>query len=64
MITAIPRVNPSITGHGMYETTRPIFKTPATNTKMPAIRLSSGTTCGPWIATIGSQNDDHGTVGT
>ena len=60
MIVAIPRVNPSMTGHGMNETARPSRAMPARTTRTPAMSVTTATAPTPCVATIGRQDDDHG----
>lgn len=63
MITAMPSVNPSMTGHGMKETARPSRSTPARTTRMPARRVTTTTAPGPWLATIGTRTTTIAPVG-
>ena len=63
MITAMPRVKPSITGQGMKVTARPSLSAPAAITTRPAIRLSTATTPTPWAATTGPSTTTMAPVG-
>lgn len=59
----MPRVNPSITGQGMYDTTRPSRSTPATVTRMPARMPTTTTASVPWRATSGTRTTVIAPVG-
>ena len=63
MITAMPTVNPSITGHGMYARSRPTRASDATTTSTPAIRPTSKTACAPYRETIGTRTTAIAPVG-
>jgi hypothetical protein len=63
MMTAMPSVNPSMTGHGMYDTTWPSRNTPARSTTTPASTLTSATTPTPWLATMGASTTTIAPVG-
>ena len=62
-MTAIPSVNPSITGQGMNETARPSRSSPAARTMIPAMRLTITTAPGPWDATMGTRTTTMAPVG-
>ena len=47
MMSAMPRVNPSITGHGINVTVRPSLSRPATTTMMPANTVTMGIAATP-----------------
>ncbi len=55
MIAAMPRVNPSITGHGMNVTARPRPTTPATSTIRPDMMVTIAMLPIPCSATIGAR---------
>ena len=63
MIVAMPRVNPSTTGHGMYVTTRPSRATPASSTIAPPMSATTGTALTPCSATIGASTTAIAPVG-
>lgn len=63
MITAMPRVNPSITGHGITETARPSPSAPAASTIRPAMRVTVITAPAPCVATIGASTTTIAPVG-
>ncbi len=54
-MAAIPRVKPSITGHGMKVTARPSPVAPAIRTRTPAITVTTATLPTPCRATIGAR---------
>ena len=47
MITAIPTVNPSTTGHGTYASSRPSRANDATSTSTPAMSPTTKTASAP-----------------
>ena len=63
MMTAIPRVKPSMTGQGMKDTERPSRRAPAMSTMRPARRLTVATAATPCCATIGSSTTTIAPVG-
>ena len=63
MMTAIPRVNPSMTGHGMYVTARPRCSTPAATTMIPASRPTVARAPTPFVAMIGPSTTTMAPVG-
>ena len=63
MIVAIPRVNPSMTGHGMNDTARPSRATPARTTRTPAMSVTTATAPTPCFATIGARTTTMAPVG-
>ena len=62
-MAAMPRVNPSITGHGMNVTARPTPVTPATTTMTPARMVTAATLPSPYCATIGASTTVIAPVG-
>ena len=62
-MTAIPRVNPSITGQGMNDTDRPSLAAPAMSTMMPASTLTTATAPMPCAATMGARTTTIAPVG-
>ena len=63
MMIAMPRVKPSMTGHGMKVTARPRPVTPATTTMTPANAVTSATLPTPCWATIGARTTAIAPVG-
>ena len=63
MMAAIPRVNPSITGHGMKVTARPRPVIPAASTIAPASTVTKAMLAAPWLATIGARTTAIAPVG-
>src|SRR4051794_3719005 len=63
MIAAMPRVNPSITGHGTYASTRPTRNSPAATTSTPAITPTRITELAPKRATRGTSTTVIAPVG-
>ena len=62
-MTAIPRVKPSMTGHGMKDTARPSRAKPATTTMTPAMSVTSATAPTPCAETIGARTTTMAPVG-
>ena len=63
MIAAIPRVNPSMTGHGMKVTDRPSPVTPAASTMSPARTVTSAMLPTPYWRTTGASTTAIAPVG-
>ena len=63
MMTAIPRVKPSITGSGMKRTYRPSPAMAMTTSSRPAMRPTTSTPLAPYSATIGTSTTVMAPVG-
>ena len=63
MMTAMPSVKPSITGHGITATARPSRSTAAMSTMTPAMIVTSATTPAPCAATMGPSTTTIAPVG-
>lgn len=63
MMAAIPRVNPSITGHGMNVTARPNPVAPAASTMSPPSTVTRATLPTPCRTTIGASTTAIAPVG-
>lgn len=62
-MAAMPRVNPSMTGHGMNVTARPSPVTPAATTSKPASTVTRATLPRPCATTIGASTTAIAPVG-
>jgi hypothetical protein len=63
MMTAMPSVKPSITGHGMKVTARPSRSMPAASTMRPASSPTIARAPSPWAAMIGASTTTMAPVG-
>ena len=63
MITAMPSVKPSITGHGMELTVRPSFSSPTSRTTSPAMIDTRAIAAAPCVATMGPRTTTMAPVG-